>query len=116
MSDCTKRNEEFLRQLKTKKIEKRQELINSASLDNLTALSEIAHNTLKGNIPLKEHQKRKLKKEREFVRQLANTKISKKKKRVLLVLNSKIIPFLITPFLSAIGTISGKLICSSLNL
>jgi hypothetical protein len=115
MSKCTSRNAKFLKDLATAHHQKRKKIINSCSDDNINALSEIAYNTLRGNLKLTPLQLKKLKKHRVQVRKLAQKSLSAIRKRKLLHQQGGFLPFLLTPFLSALGSIAGKIISNSLG-
>jgi hypothetical protein len=94
----------------------RKKLIRKASRDNIDALSEVALNTLLGNVPLKDEQKKKLKRHRTKIRQLAHRRTSTKKKKILLVQQGGFLPLLLAPLLSALGGLAGKAIGSAVGI
>jgi hypothetical protein len=110
------RNHEFLKQLHSCKRGQRKKLLKAASKDNIDALSEVALNTLIGNIPLKSDDIRKLKRHREKIRQLAHHRTSSKKKKILLVQQGGFLPLLLTPLLAALGGLAAKAIGSAVGL
>jgi len=113
MSKCTLRNKEFLKDVYSCTPLVRNQVIQSASADNLNCLNEIAANTLKGNIPVNSNVHSKLKKNRTIIRKFKSKTLSVKKKRELFMKYSKYLPLLLQPFLSATGAIAGKIIANS---
>jgi hypothetical protein len=113
MSKCTARNLEFLKSISKCNELSRKQSLTSCSNDSIKAISEIALNTLKGNLKLTPLQIRQLKKHKKNVRQLAKKKLSVKEKRKLLIQQGGFLPFLIVPFLSALGSFAGKAIANS---
>jgi hypothetical protein len=65
MSKCTARNLEFLKSISKCNKLSRKESLTSCSNDNIKAISEIALNTLKGNLKLTPLQIRQLKKQKK---------------------------------------------------
>jgi len=82
----------------------------------MRALAEIAYNILEGNFEITEATKTKLKPHRESLRILANKTIPDIEKKEILLKKNKYLTFLLTPFLAVIGSITGKVISSSLGL
>jgi hypothetical protein len=116
MSRCTERNQNFLESIHNCKSLKRKKIISSCSSDNIKALSELALNTLKGNLKVKPFQLKQLRKHRTAIRKLSKRNVSEKTKRKLLIQNGGFLPFLIAPFLSAIGAVAGKALAKSLGI
>lgn len=82
MSKRLGKNQPFLHMLsRTKSTRRRKALIKQATRDELATLFEICFNILRGNLPLKSHMKKKLKRERHTLRTLADKKISLKHKK-----------------------------------
>ena len=90
---------------------RRRILIRKASKDNIDALSEVALNTLLGNVPLSNKHKQKLKRHKFSIRNLAK-KLSLKKKKEFLVQKGGFLPLLITPALSILGGLAANAISS----
>jgi|GEM_PF-7030264 len=116
MAECVIRNKGFLNRVHKCKNKERKTLIKNASRDNIDALSEIALNTLLGNVPLKTEEKQKLKRHRDKIRKLAHRKTSTKKKKILLVQQGGFLPLLLTPILSALGGLAAKAIGSAIGI
>jgi len=110
------RNSQFLKQLHSCKRGSRSTIIRKASNDNIDALSEVALNTLLGNIPLNQHQRRVLKKHRSAVRKLAHKKISRKRKKHFLVQKGGFLPLLLTPVLSILGGLAANALSSAVGI
>lgn len=83
MSVRLQRNLALLRTLVVSSPQQRKALLCAASDDLVSAISEIALNTLKGNVPLSTHQMRVLKKKRGIIKKLSNKKLSIKAKKSL---------------------------------
>jgi len=95
---------------------KRKQILNTCSNDSIKALSEIAHNTLKGILKVNPTNLKKLKKHRNKVRQLAKKRLALKQKRQLIVQQGGFLPFLVAPFLSAVGSFAGKALADSFGI
>lgn len=115
MSNCLKRNSEFLQSLLSKKGNKRKRLINKASMDQIDSLSEIALNIIKGKVNISPVHKKKLNRHKEKIRKLAK-KISLKARKRILVQRGGFLPLLITPILSLLGALAGKAISKAVGL
>jgi hypothetical protein len=111
-----KRNFKFLQNLVKCGKGKRKCLINSASTDNINAISEAALNTLRGNIPLNKRQKSKLKKYKSKIRSLAKRRLSTKKRKLLLVQEGGVLPVLLAPLLSILAGVASKAVSSAIGL
>lgn len=116
MSKCIDRNKDFLGRIKYSSEEERQKLIESATPDQIRVLTEIAMNILSGNFQLKNHHLKKLRDNKRVIRKLANTRVPHKIKKVLLNQSGGFLPFLVTPVLSALGAVAGRVISSQLGL
>jgi len=116
MSKCTARNVDFLKGLVKCKKSKRNYLIDGATKDNIHSLTEIAHNTLKGNIRYKKSALKTLRKYREHIRKIAKKCCSIKKKKQILQQHGGFLPLLIEPLLAAVvGGISSNIVNSLLE-
>jgi len=80
----------------------------------INCFCECSKNILKGNIPLKEPQLRKLRREKKNLRALALKKTSLKKKRKILQ-KGGFIGALLTPVLSILGNILGGVVGGNSN-
>lgn len=107
MSKCTIRNINFLKSIKKCKKCDLEDLFRKASKDNIKCLTEIARNTLKGNIPYNKAAIAKLKKFKTEIRTIGRKNYSLKKKKQILSQRGGFISALIAPVISAI--ISGVL-------
>ena len=77
-------NEPFLHLLARSSAKRRKFLLKQATKEELASLFEICLNILRGNLPLSPHMHRKLKRERNTLRKLADKASSlKQKKRVI---------------------------------
>lgn len=115
MSKCTNRNIEFLRLLAKSRKTKRDQLLANATKDQIHCLTEIAHNTLKGNINFKNGPIKKLKKFRKEIRKLAKKSVTIDKKRKILSQRGGFLPVLLTPIISALVTSAiSKVLANSL--
>jgi len=116
MSERITRNINFLKDLATSNAKKQRDLILQASEDNIDALSEIAFNTLRGNIKITDETRNDLSHHKTFIRQLSRKAISSSVKKRQLLKKRKILSLLITPLLSLLGTVAGRIISTNLNL
>ena len=116
MPECVVRNRDFLNRLHSCKRGQRSKIIKRATRDNINALSEVAINTLLGNIPLNPAQKSHLKRHRSKIRVLAHRHTSVKKKKDLLVQKGGFLPFLLTPLLSIIGGLAANALSKVVGL
>jgi len=114
MPNLIEKNIDFLKSVEKLSPYKRKKLLKSASEDNILALKEIAHNLLTGNLNVPEIKK--LKRHRQSIRKFVKKKSSLKSKRKLLIQKGGFLPLMITPLLSAIGTVTGKVISKALDL
>ena len=78
------KNRKFLDALQLVEQKHRKELIKGATSEQINTISEVALNILQGNIPLKEHHKKKLNKHKKSLRGLASKGVSVKKRKKIL--------------------------------
>jgi len=109
-------NKFFLQALQKSKAMKRKGIIQNASKDNINALSEVALNTLLGNVPLSDQHKKKLKRHRFSIRNLAKAKVSLKNKKDFLIQKGGFLPLLISPVLSLLGGLAADAISHAVGL
>lgn len=83
MSICVKRNLLLLKLLIKAPLQQKKAILCAAPEDLVAAISEIALNTLKGNISLSGRQVSVLRKKRLLIQKLSNKKISFLKKKLL---------------------------------
>ena len=95
--------------LASEKPKTRKILLEKAKRPVIDALSECALNLLKGSIKLSEKQKKKLKRFKNYLRELANKRVSLKKKK-LITQRGGFIPALLSAILPVIGSLIGKAI------
>ena len=79
-------------------------IIRGASKDLLNTLSECSYNVLQGIVPLTSKQRKKLKRYKSKLRQLANKKVSHKRKRAILM-RGGFLGTLLTPIISVLGSL-----------
>jgi len=116
MGSRIKRNCSFLKSLVKCRKSRRLNLIKGASTDNINAISEVALNTLKGNVPLNYQQKKRLQRFKAKLRQLAQKRLSTKKRKFLLVQEGGVLPVLLAPLLSVLAGVATKAVGSALGL
>jgi len=116
MSKCIQRNIVFLQLLAKKRSKQRALILDKASYDNIKCLSEISHNLLKGNLKVSAKIIKKLKKFKDILRALGEKKTSLKTKKKLLLKSNSYLPYIINPVLSAVGTISGKIVANYMGI
>ena len=81
----------------------------------IDAISEIALNCLKGNIPLKNCDFKKLKKYQSIVRELSKISPNNRRRNILIQKGGALFPLLIPPALSLIASIVGKFLSNKIN-
>ena len=116
MSACIERNIDFMNAIEKASAYKRKRLIKSASADNILSLKEVAHNILRGNLKLCKNTEKKLRRHRKSIRHLAKNKSSIKTKQKFLVQKGGFLPLMVTPLLSAVGSITGKIVSNALGI
>lgn len=87
----------FLRLLYSCPPSQRKSLIQYVTNEQLAALSQIALNILRGNIPITRAYKKKLKQYKEVIRSLASRRVSRTRKKQALLKFHSVIPLLIKP-------------------
>ncbi|KAJ8048249.1 hypothetical protein HOLleu_00492 [Holothuria leucospilota] len=84
----------------------RQGIIHGASKELINCLCEGALNTLKGNVPLKKQQKKRLTQHRRQLRQLASRRVSQQsKKKILLQKGGSLLGALLPPLIGVLGSV-----------
>lgn len=84
MSKRLQVNQPFLHLLARSSAKRRKSLLKQATKEELTSLFEICLNILRGHLPLSPHMHKKLERERQTLRTLADKKISlQRKKKVI---------------------------------
>ena len=78
------KNRKFLDALQLVEQKHRKELIKGATSEQINTISEVALNILQGNIPLKEHHKKKLNQHKKSLRGLASKGVSVKKRKKII--------------------------------
>lgn len=112
---CIVRNKSFLKKIYKSDSETRKKLINSATPDEIRSLSEIAHNVTTGNFTIPDKKITKLSKYKQAIRKLSRRTLCHKKKKQFLIQEGGFLPFLISPVLSTLGAIGGRIISSQLG-
>ena len=102
MSQNVKKHVHMLKYLCKAKPKHAKGVIEHCDSDLLNALSECSLNVLKGVVPLKPHQRKRLIKYKNNVRGLAKKSTPKRKKKALL-LKGGFLQALLTPLLSVLG-------------
>ena len=115
MSKCTERNIDFLKKIHKSSKSRRNSFINNCSSDNIAAISEIAHNLLKGNLELSKKDLNKLKRYKGKIRKLASQRTSTNNKKKI-IQQGGFLPLLLSPFLAGVGAIAGRALATSLGL
>ena len=78
------KNKHFLDALQQVEEKHRKKLIKGATTEQINTISEVALNILQGNIPLKEHHKKKLNQHKKSLRGLASKGVSVKKRKKII--------------------------------
>ena len=101
---CVKRHYKTLRAICKSKAQKRKQILQNASGDVIRSVSQVIKNTLKGNVPVSQRQKDRLRRHKQVLRQLSLKRTSLKKKRnILIQKGGALLPLLLTPILSAVA-------------
>jgi hypothetical protein len=87
----------------------RKKVLQKVNSQCIKAICECCLNTLKGNVPLSEHQKKSLSRHKSTLRKLQNRKLSLLKKRKLIIQKGGFLNVLLPAALSVItGLIHGS--------
>jgi len=112
VGDIVRRNRIFLRDLARTKSEKlRKKMLSQATDDEIGAILEICVNVMRRRFKLKEAQRRRLEKHKDFLRKLHKLRSRNSVRHVLQTGNGAMFAPLIGPVLSAL---IGSLITSNL--
>lgn len=109
MPSSTPLHKDLLKVLTKAKPSLRKAILREADKALVYSICEICDNTLSGNVPLKDSEKKQLKKYKKVLRQLAERKGSWKKKKQQVQRGGAILPLL----LSLLAPTLGKLIFGS---
>jgi hypothetical protein len=110
MSAFKNSNIKFLKELAKARGRKRIKLIENAGNSHLNAISEVALNLKNGNLPVHPKLRRKLGRYRDTIYKLGSKRVRHAGKRKLLLQKDGAIPLIVAPFLSAIGTVAGRIL------
>ena len=99
-----RRHSNTLKRLSRSKPSVARPIIRDASKDLLNTLSECSYNVLQGVVPLTTKQKRKLCKYKTKLRQIANKKVSQKRKRAILM-RGGFLGALLSPIIGVLGSL-----------
>ena len=75
--------------------QQRKQLLDTITHDQLRALTEVIVNLLQSILPIKPYHKLKLKRNRNIIRRIGDTKISSKKRKELLCRQGTVISYLL---------------------
>lgn len=103
-----KRNWELLKVLSKAKPKQRKAIVATSSNDLVLAICEVVDNMLKGTLKLNAQQKKKLGHYKSVLREIANRKVSQKKKKELIVQKGGFLGTLLVPALSLIASLIGQ--------
>jgi hypothetical protein len=112
----TKRQALILRLLHKTKPRERSALLAGVEDDIIKVLTEMVHNTLRGNVPLTRAQWQRLHKYKQMLRTLSNRSVSLREKRSLLVKPQRgggFLPILLPLVASAVGGVVNQLFNST---
>ena len=99
-----KRHCNTLKRLSRSKPSISRPIIRDASKDLLNTISECSYNVLKGVVPLTTKQKSRLCKYKTKLRQIANKKVSQKRKRAILM-RGGFLGALLSPIIGVLGSL-----------
>lgn len=105
-----KRNFKLLRYLKKVKKQRRSSVLKSAKKDLILCICDCANNILRGNVRLKERDRKALRRHKKSLRLLATQRTGLEKKRKFLVQKGGFLPLLLAPIISAAGSLLGGLL------
>ena len=108
MSVRIKRNWDWLKVIKQATPTQRKAILATASDDLILAICEIADNVLDGPIKLSPKQKSSLNKYKNALRDTADKKVSKTKKKNILIQKGGFLPIVLGPALSLIASFIGE--------
>lgn len=91
---------------KTKSSKKRKELLSKAKNCLFYAISEIARNLIKGNIPLSCSRKRKLQKFKKDIREMAKKTTTLKRRKAIINQRGGFLPGLLIPAITFLANIA----------
>lgn len=98
-----KKNAVLLQAICAASPQQRRALINRADLKLVRCICECALNILKGNVPLKPSEKKRLSKHKTFLRKLAKIgKSLKTKKKIINQKGGSLLPLILGPVVSAL--------------
>ncbi len=112
----TRRQALILRLLHKTKPRERSALLAGVEDDIIKVVTEMAHNTLRGNVPLTRTQWHRLRKYKQMLRTLTNRSVSLREKRSLLVKQPQrggFLPILLPLVASAVGGVVNQLFHSN---
>lgn len=104
MSHLLHRNIEFFEKLNNATPEEAKLILEHASEDNILALTELSVNILKGKLDISHDTYLKLKNSSDLLRKLAKKSCSVNNKRKWLLRSLEVIPCIISPLLSCLGS------------
>lgn len=102
-----KRNISVLDVISKAPSKQREAILNTATRDQISCICDCCNNILNNNITLSSEELRKLKRYKDFVRYLSDTRGQRefKRKREFLVQSGGFLPVLLAPILGALGSI-----------
>lgn len=104
MSHLLGRNIEFLEKLNNASPDEAKLFLEQATEDNILALTELALNILKGKLNISLDTYLQLKDHSDLLRKISKKSVSVKNKRKWLMRSLEILPCLISPLLSCLGS------------
>lgn len=104
MSHLIARNLEFLEKINNASPEEAKLILQNSTDDNVLALTELALNILQGKLDICLDTYVKLKVHSELIRKLAKRSVSTSNKRKWLVRSLEVLPCLISPLISCLGS------------
>ena len=104
MSQRIKRNAQMLKLLSRATPKTVKSIVKNCDSDLVDAISECSFNVLKGNVPLKKCQHKRLSKYKNHLRCMSDKKITKRKKKAVLQ-KGGFLQALLQPVLSVLGSL-----------
>lgn len=115
MSERILNNLEFFNKLVTLKGREQINYIETATDENIKALTELVYNLLAGNLNIPNKTRLDLKKHKTFLRNFSNPDISFKAKKKSLLRKRSVLSCIVSPILSVLGSCLGKVAADSLG-
>jgi len=109
MSRALKHKEYLSLLSKSKKVNRRNVLIDLGNKQEIASIAECILNVLNGNIPLKKEEKKKMKRYKNVMRRVVDKKNNMSKKKTLLIQKGGFLPLILPLALSALSSVASMI-------